>query len=325
MRPRPLNLPLLLVALGLSACASTDDGPQPIPLPRDTAGTGLLETAGERDLASRVAERLKRSDRLGSGELFLELERLMPSWQMEQRHGRARPIEVRLTQEVVAHFDQVTAALHAGPHERRVVAAWALGFSRVPDNSLGVQTPHRQAVQELVKAVETADDVVMSNIMLALWRLGEPSTPLQPLLDVLAQHHDAASRANAALAIATTLTVGTAPQAVPTVTAALADSDPKVRLHAATVAQRYAHPTYTTHLVSALPHEPMSLVRAAMAAALGRSGDPARAAPALIPLLDSSEPMEVAHAHRALVALFGTDRGRFPDDWRGLVPAAGQR
>ena len=305
-----------LLLAGAPACSllgGDDDGPRPLP-----AGPAVLAAAENTDLALRVAERVARPERLGEGELFLEIERLMPAWQAEQRRGRAEPVEHRLTQEVVAHFDMLTAALRSGTHERRVVAAWALGFSRVPPNDVGVSSPHMRAVTALVAAMPDADDEVMQNVLVALWRLGDPNTPLLPLVEVLALHHDPAARANAALALAAVVTRHTLPQIEPAVRTALGDSDPKVRLHATNVAVAYPRPEFTRVLVARLPDEPMPLVRARMAEALGRSGDRSTAR-VLLPLLDRGDALERALAHQALVSLYGVDRGPSGHDWRDLV------
>ena len=302
-----------LLAVAPACSLLGDEAPDP-----SLDGSAALEQAEAMDLALRVRERVARPERYGEGELFLEIERLMPAWQAEQRRGRAEPVEHRLTQEVVAHFDIITTALRTGTHERRVVAAWALGFSRVPPHDVGVSSPHMRAVTALVAAMPDADDEVMQNVLVALWRLGDPNTPLLPLVEVLALHHDPAARANAALALSAVVTRQTLPQIEPAVRTALGDSDPKVRLHATNVAVAHPRPEFTRVLMARLPDEPMPLVRARMAEALGRSGDRS-AARVLLPLLDRGDALERALAHQALVSLYGIDRGPSGHDWRDLV------
>ena len=73
----------------------------------------------------------------------------------------------------------------------------------------------------LVLAMPDADDEVMQNILVALWRLGDPDTPILPLVEVLALHHDPAARANAALALSAVVTRQTLPQIEPAVRTAL--------------------------------------------------------------------------------------------------------
>jgi hypothetical protein len=247
-------------------------------------------------------------------ELMNSLEQLIPAWQSEQRANRARPIENVVSIQVITHFDQVLEVFHGGERNRRLVAAWALGFSRVPENARGIVSPHPAAVSALVAALDEHDDELLRNELLALWKLGDTSVPVTPLLDLLVQHHDADVRSSAALALQTVLTERTAPQAA----VALADSDPKVRLHAVSIARRFPQPATTARIQELLAAEAAPLVRANMALALGAARS-RPAGPALVAMLRSSQAIESTSARQALAEVYGVDRGADPGAWSDLI------
>lgn len=291
----------------LAACAAP--GPAPAPAPVATP-----EEAARQDFLARLAEAQRRPDPEDANALLNTLEHLLPAWLAEQRRGQAGPIENILTIKVVTRFDDVLSAWHAGPRERRLVAAWALGFSRVPDNDLGLRSRHAEARDALVSALADPDDELLRNVLLGLWKLGDEDTPVRPLLDLLVQHHDPDVRANAALALATVLRPATEPQARDALLVALGEREPRVRVHAAALAGRFPSPAATTRMMQLLPDEDTPLVRAAMANALGRAGA-REASPLLSALLSSTTEIEVRAAHDALVAIHGEDRGWRRADW----------
>jgi hypothetical protein len=274
-------------------------------------------TASEADFLARLAERL-RSPRNDTPSVMNGLERLLPQWHGKQRMNEEGPLENVLTIEVVAHFDQVLETFETGGRERRLIAAWALGFSRVPANSMGIDSPHLKAVGALSRALENSDDELLRNELLALWKLGDPSTPTQPLLDMMVRHHDPDVRANAALALGTVLTPAGAGRISDSVLVALADAEPRVRLHAAGIAQRFPNQASTKRMEQLLPREEWPTVRAAMATALGAARSRS-AAPALIQMLGSPRAVEVGAARVALAQIFGEDRGPDPAAWADLV------
>jgi len=131
-------------------------------------------------------------------------------------------------------------------------------------------------------------------------------------------HHDADVRSDAALALCTVLQPDTAARVIDSTLAALADKEPKVRLHAANIVRRFPATETTDQLIKRLPREDTPLVRAAMAAALGTAGR-RDAAPLLVDMLGSARQIESITARQALVRLFGTDRGPMPQDWESLL------
>ncbi|HZL99462.1 MAG TPA: HEAT repeat domain-containing protein, partial [Planctomycetota bacterium] len=292
---RPHLLPLLLVA-----CAGPDTAPSQTP-PAAQPPVDLA-TASRDDFIERLAERLASSEREQTPELMNSIEQLIPAWQGEQRANRAQPIENVVSIKVIVHFDQVLESFQGPDRNRRLVAAWALGFSRVPENTRGIVSPHPRAVAALVAALEERDDELLRNELLALWKLGDPEVPIAPLLDLLVQHHDADVRSSAALALQTVLTARTAPLATDAVQVAFSDADAKVRLHATSIARRFPQPATTARLQELLGVESSPLVRANIALALGAAG--ARpAGPALVVMLRSPQEIEATSARQALALL----------------------
>lgn len=302
---------LLAVVLLLSAvgCATT----QPPPPPIDPT------IAEDIDILNRLSEYLASTPPEEPAVLINSIERLMISWQREQRQGREKPLEHLVNRKVIANFDEVVIAFREGKHERQLVAAWALGFSRVPENPLGIASRHEEALEVLMPGMQDAPDDILNNIMLAVWKIGDPSTPLQPILDIAVNHPVAELRANATLALSSILTEQTATFAQDAVLVTLTDADPKVRLHSASLAGLYPSRLTTERILALLPNEETPLVRAGMAKALGAAGDPA-AGPALRRLLGSPRGIERTWAHAALVAIYGMDLGREPEDWEGVMP-----
>ena len=309
MRPR---LSASLFALCLSSCSTLPaepEGPPP---------SYLSTEASVADMISRIASQQATGANETPSMVMNSLEHLLPAWLEEQRKVRAGPLENVLTQKVVVAFDQVAEMFLTGPHERQLVAAWALGFSRVPDNDRGIVSRHEEALDILLQALPEVSDDVLSNIMLALWKLGDPATPLPLVTEIVVDHHDAMVRANATLVLATVLTADTADFATDVLLVALGDSEPRVRLHAARVAIEFPHPALTQRMEARLLEEETPFVTAAMARALGIAGSPSSAIP-LIALLHNPRQIISSNAHVALIRIFGHDRGPTAEDWADLV------
>jgi hypothetical protein len=301
---------LLVLLPVLAACSSAPAAPPP--------GPRLLSELETDDFVARLAERLANPARQSTPELMKSLEQNMAGWQAEQSQGSEAPLENILTITVVTHYEQVAQVFRGTDRDRRLVATWALGFSRVPENSRGIRSPHPDAVILLVGVLDERDDELSRNALTALWKIGDPQTPLQPLFDLVLNHHDPDVRANAALALGTVLTPRTAPGAVDTVLVALRDAEPKVRLHAASVARRHPSPSLTQRIVQLLPGESVPLVRANMAAALGAARERS-AAPLLVSMLGKPGSLESQSARQALTTIFGVDRGDQPAAWSDLL------
>lgn len=278
------------------------------------------------DLMARLQESLVKekrdsryrtaSEEQGKNLLLLnEIEHLLPSWFGEQQSGQERSVERVLIIKVVTQFDVILDAFQNGPRERRIVAAWALGFSRVPENRLSIPSPHGRALSALSDGLNTTDDILMNNILLGLWKLGDHRAPVQLLQEIMVRHHDVAVRANAALALQACLDQYQARQAVSDIMTALQDREAKVRLHAAGIAKRFPHPSLTAQIENLLPQEPLPLVRASMATALGSSGSRTSGS-VLINLMSNGTAVEKKAAQIALIQIFKTDEGPNPQAWR---------
>lgn len=319
----------LLAALLAPACASFADKPTPRgaagPIPRDADAISLEEAgidpaAAERaDFLARLEEALATPERIATDELVTGLEHLIPSWYSEQRTGGGQALENILTIRVVTHFDAVLGAFERGVHEQRLVAAWALGFSRVPENALGIESPHPRALRALVAVLGRADDDLTRNVLFALWKIGDPSTPLGIVLDFLVEHHDPEVRSNAALALTTILRDETAREAVDGVAVALSDREPKVRLHAAKVARRFPSSQFVPKLTVGVRNvEELPLVRASMVTALAMCGG-SSSGRTILPLLRSPVAIEAIAARQALISIYGIDAGPDIERWETLV------
>ncbi len=312
--PIPALAPSLALALALLPALAVGCSTPP----KTTSAPLDMEAAEEIDVLNRLSEYLASAPREEPASLLNSIERLMISWQREQRQGRERPLEHLVNRKVIANFDTVVEAFQDGPYERTLVAAWALGFSRVPENPLGIESRHTEALEVLTPALQDAPVDVLNNVMLALWKLGAPETPLQALIDITVNHHVAEVRANAALALSSILTAETAPLARDAVLVALTDAEPKVRLHAASLAAMHPHRLTTDRILALLPDETSPLVRAGMAKALGASRD-MKAAPFLIRMLGSPRGVERTWSHAALVSIYGIDRGVDAEAWKSLL------
>jgi HEAT repeat protein len=314
---RPALQAFSLAAAALAACSCASPEPPAERRPPDPAEAASLaaarRAAEERDLLQQLEDALAQP-REDPALLMNNLEHLLPAWEAEQRRGREAPLENLVTLKVVPNVDTVLEALESGPRERKIVAAWALGFARVPENDEELESPHPRALAALSRGLESRDDAVLRNVLLGLWKLGDTATPLRPLLELMVQHHDPDVRSNATLALGAVLTWDTLPAALNSLLVALADREPKVRLHAAAVAARFPGQATTDRLLAMLPSEETPLVRASMAAALGAARSRA-AVPLLLPLLGGGREVEARAAREALTAILGVDRGPNASDW----------
>lgn len=300
--------PIVAALLAAGCIAPASQGPDPIPA-----------ESFDTDIVRRILEERSQPPE-DAFSVMNALERLLPSWQSAQRRGRAEPIERELTRRVVVSFEDVLRILRDGPHERRLVAAWALGFARVPENDLGLASPHAEALAALLPLLRDAPDDLLRNALLGVWMLADPATPIRPLTDIVLNHHDADARSNACLALLAVLTPERAPSAHEAVLVALTDPEDRVRLHASEVARRFPAPALTTQLQAVVREEGTPLVLASMVRALGAAGDRS-SAPLFVYLLESPREVVAQSARLALIALFGVDRGARRSDWQDLLPS----
>jgi hypothetical protein len=296
---------LLASLLVFAACANT---PEPKPIEVDVQG------AMRKDFLLRLQEAMRVPDGEDEVQVMNSLEHWLPEWQEQQRKGQADPIEKLVRIKVVTHVDHVITALQTGSRERRIVAAWALGYARVPENDLGLVSPHDRARDALVAVLSEPDDALLRNATLGLWKLGDTSTPVRPLATLLVSHHDPDVRANAALALVTVSSDASVAGARDAMLVALGDAEPRVRVHAALFARHFPGVEGTQRILQILPHEQTPLVRAAMAYALGASRSE-EAVPELLDMLSSQIQVEADAARDALTSIYGKDWGARRGDW----------
>lgn len=305
---------MLLSSLALACLGPGCSGPPTVE--PELSESGL--SARDEDLMLRLVEALARAGREDPMTLLNALEHLLPAWQKEQRKGRADALEVVLTSRVIPHYENLAEMFRSGPHERRLVAAWALGFTKVPENDLGIPTHHVDARKLLVSWIDQLPDDVLANALLGLWVLSDPETPMEPITDLIVNHHDALVRANATLLLGNILDESRARSAAQAVLVGLVDSDATVRVHAATIARRFPDNTYLSLLESRILEETTPLAQARMASALGAHGSRGSAI-VLVPLLRSEHAIVGAYAHGALVTIFGRDLGTRAIDWAPVL------
>jgi len=261
------------------------------------------------------------------GTLFLSLDQNLRKWreisartQLSDLAQRASLEEV-LTRQVYYNFDAILAELqHGVDPEHRVVAAAALGFSRIPAPDEPGGDPsfpalHVRAVEPLVQALDSGNDELVVNALLSLGRIASPDMSRQVLVELMVKHHDASVRANAALALAQVCTEADASLVTGPVFSAISDPDATVRLHAVKALGRLHDPGSVGSLLDRLRRDDTPLVRACAALELGKLGD-WTAVPYLIDGLQSEAQIVAFQCHRSLVRVTGRTDLRGYKAWR---------
>lgn len=269
---------LVLLALALPGCRSSGDSA--------TAGRPLSaeELEYQRQLSQVIPAPL---DAAGRAKLLVRLNQNLELWHRgnlemagsdDQR--LVQNIEEVLQRHVYLNFDDVLYMLEAGEPDQKSIAAAALGFSRLKepqDATARVEFLARwpqvypRAVEPLVRHLARPEPFLVQNCLLGLWKLGDPNTPVQPVL-ALIDHEDEEIRAMAALALSTILTPATGETAISALINALYDPMPKVRIHAVTAVGAIRHQNSAGRLAQLLD-DPYLLVQANAARSLGRLGN----------------------------------------------------
>lgn len=277
-------LALLTMAWLAPGCASTESAPpagRPLS-PEEIEYQRRLEAAQTGPLGAE-----------GTARLLLRLDQTLQHWQRSRVEGAgsrevrlARGLEEILEREAYVHFDELLDRLERGDDRERAIAAAAIGFARLREPEDPEQRrrfrerwpPRWQAaIPALVKRLSDPEPHVIQNALLGLWRIGDPSTPVEPIL-ALTDHPNREIRAMALLALSTIGSERTAERIIPAVVNALYDPDPKVRNHAVNAAAALRHPSAAGRLVQLLD-DPYRLIQANAARALGELGDVRNAGP----------------------------------------------
>lgn len=239
-----LRLSPVLLAVG---CSTTPDGlPEGRPLTPE-------EIAYEKSLQSQSVVARSDADR---GRLLRELDQALVNWHQAQAEvlgSRERELERNyeeiLQTKTYMNLDTLLATLRGDDPRSTAIAAAALGFVRLTEpadedarEAFLERWPQRYAevVGPLVDATRSADPRVVQNATMALSQIGDPETPIEPLVALL-ERPEAEIRSNAALALAHVLTPDTGDRAIGALLVAMNDADPKVRLHAISAVKASRH------------------------------------------------------------------------------------
>jgi len=304
-----LLLLTLFMASLLVSCRTGTKKPKPIPLTKE-------EIAFLKKLEDPKTFSIKQETPV----LFQNLGNLLTAW-LESSLAKENPKHIRiytdlgelLTRRVYVNFDTILDQLDNGPPPNKVIAAAALGFSRIPENPKFPQV-YKRAETALLNVLDCGNDAIVENALLGLYNLGDPDTPLEKILDIMVQHHDPDVRANAALALQSIVTPAKADMVLPYLLPGLKDDEPKVRNHCILVALKLKEKSTLTALVDLLG-DSYALIQANAAKAIGEIGDVTFCG-SLIPKLKSRYPIVREYTLLSLKKLSGEDFGNDYDSWQ---------
>lgn len=269
---------LAAIPVALAACSSSPDAlPEGRPLTPE-------EIAYERSLLNISVVARDDGER---GQLIRQLDQALLNWHQSQAEvlgSREREL-VRNYEEILQtktymNLDNLLAILREGDERQQAVAAAALGFIRLTEpedesarESFQDRWPQRyeEAIEPLAEATRSQDPYVVQNAAMALSQIGDPSTPLPPLIALL-ERSEVEIRSNAALALAHVLTPENSSLAIDSLLSAMNDPDPKVRLHATSAIKASRHPAGVGS-VAKLLNDNYELIAMNAAATLAEIGD----------------------------------------------------
>jgi len=252
-------------------------------------------------------------------ELMPHLDRMLREWRNSSLNSKSSKRDVKiysnlsgiLTRLVYLNFDKIMNQLEFGIQPNRVVAAAALGFSRIPENDKFPQV-YFKAIPPLLRALESEDDSIIQNSLLALGQLKAPLDHINSIMLLMAQHHNPDVRANAALCLSHVIALEQSDLVIPYVLPALRDDEPKVRLHAISILKQLEGTTIVAPLVDMMDDR-YPLIRANAARVLGNTGD-ITVSKTLIENLIGSDVVKI-ECLKALKRLTGEDYGYDDEKW----------
>ena len=222
-----------------------------------SAGSPLTpeEIEYQRQLALSEQGPLSLRDRT---QLLIRLDQNLAHWNrgnVEQLGSEDKELvhnlEDVLQRAVYLNFESVLSILETGEPHQQCIAAAAVGFARLKEPKDPVERDrflmrwpqlYPRAIPALVRMLDAEQPYVAQNSLLGLWKLGDPNTPIQPIL-VLLNRPEEDIRANAALALSTILTPETGEPAISALINALYDQKP-------TTATYWYRPTRPRHWAS---------------------------------------------------------------------------
>ncbi|MFH0945586.1 MAG: HEAT repeat domain-containing protein [Planctomycetota bacterium] len=270
--------PVLILALGFLGCGILPgDGP---------AGSALTDEEMEYQRQLAFSEQAPNTDR-GRAELVMRLDQNLLHWNrgnVEQFGSEDRKLvdnlEEVLQRTVYLNFETVLRVLETGEPNQKAIAAAAIGFARLREPAdpeerrlFLARWPqlYPRAVSTLVRLLDAEEPYLVQNCLLGLWKLGDPTTPTDPIIALLTRPEEDI-RANAVLALSTILTPETGEPAISALINALYDQKPKVRAHAVTAVAAIRNQSAAGRLAQLLDDRYL-LVQANAAQALGKLGD----------------------------------------------------
>jgi hypothetical protein len=327
----------LLVALAAPACSSTPDAEIGVPLTAE-------EIEYQKRLQQAAAEPVTDE---GRSRLMVQLDQSLSVWFRSALDRAGSPdrrlvdnVESVLQRTVYRNIDAVLLVAKTGTDEQRTIACAALGFCRLTEPADATARErfrerfppvYPRATAMLVDALGSTNAAIVQNALLGLWKLGDPDTPLGPVLARL-DAKDADIRSNAVLALGTILTPDTGEQAIERILTCLYDNDPKVRNHAVSAIAAMRHTDAAGRLMQLLDDNYL-LIQANAARALGDLGDWRNAQALVVRLerlkaqipngkyrektgLDYGREQVVQNLTASLRRLSGEDFGDDPKLWR---------
>lgn len=293
---------LLLGALVLSSCASSDDRRNPAGEVVEDTGYRELRESGP--LTMPIGQFLARSDRLVS-----QWNQYKLTERTQADINKRMQIEITLRNDTKARIDEVIEQLEGPSALNRKRAAGALGFADDP-----------KAMSPLVNALHDSRWEVISNAAMALSVLKLEDTPMERLADLMQAHDSLLVRSNSAQALrAIAERGGRNDSAVEAARSGLADAEPNVRCQSALILGLHGDSEFVDQIATLLD-DPLSLVAKASVVALYEIArkDPTqegRVARAILRVFDHSEGNVHNTQRDVLGKLRGLDMGKEAEDW----------
>lgn len=222
-------------------------------------------------------------------------------------------IMVALTELSNRYFERLAQDLKQGPLERKILAAFALGFSR-----------KRSALQPLMAALNDGAKDVRQNVLGSLGVLQDEQTPIDPLRNAIADS-ERDVRVAALFALSRVLPDGDDRGLLPLLHKALSDPVPEVRNEALVVLRRVHKPDSVDPIIARGVKSETGMIRANSVVALGMIAytQPKEAKVVrdrilehLVEALRDSQHIVVQAAHQSLKYITGKEFDRQYQTWR---------
>ncbi len=282
MNNRLLNALLLLVLVTVVGCQGTGSAESEPEAPDRSSGEAgeTTEAAGSQE--NLLADQKRR-------ELYLDLDNYTQRWLAVRNEGNSQA-EVSMHRTVIGplvdkNLTELLKQVRSSAHRpRRITAARALGFT----------TRQGEVIPVLVELLADDNADLVSSILVSLWLMANPKTPITPIVDLL-NDHDEDVRNNGAMALSAILRarrsagVDLPSEEVKRAAGKLVflvsniEEDEFVRAHAASALGAIGDPAAVDVLVNLLG-DGSSAVRTRSAEGLGQLGNE-QAIPALIQAL----------------------------------------